>query len=261
MLPESVLSAVKGTVVVSGGTDSTFPDQWDRRYRRTTPREVTDLVSSIEEAECVRWYAENLTSYSSIFSPIPGGVLPSPWRDSVNFVWTRPRREKQDKIAVCANRERSGAQYAGQFVERSRVAALSRGPWAEFVHVPEPSLPLPKYRHLLRKHVFTLCVEGGGIDPSPKAFEALRQGSIPVIKDSPTADAYRHFPTVVVPTWDESEISEEFLRAEHERIRAEWPDWFDVVERMKLSYWVGLMAEARDTREFARPPGMRGVTD
>ena len=124
----------------------------------------------------------------------------------------------------------------------------------------EPSLPLPEYRHLLRKHLFTLCVEGGGIDPSPKAFEALRQGSIPVIKESPTADAYRHFPTVVVQTWDESEISEEFLRAEHEKIRAEWPDWFDVVERMKLSYWVRLMAEARDTREFARPPGMRGVT-
>jgi len=261
VLPESFLSAIQGTVVVSGGTDATFPDQWDRRYRRTTPREVTDRVSSIKKAECVRWYAENLTSYDRIFSPIPGGVLPSPWRDSVNFVWTRPRRDQQAKIAVCANRERSGARYAGQFVERSRVAALSRGPWAEFVHVPEPSLPLPEYRQLLRKHLFTLCVEGGGIDPSPKAFEALRQGSIPIIKESPTADAYRHFPAVVVQTWDESEISEEFLRAEDERIRAEWPDWFDVIERMKLSYWVGLMAKARDTREFARPLGMGGVTD
>ncbi len=35
-----------------------------------------------------RWYAENLTSYDPIFSPIPGGVLPSPWRDSVRFVRT-----------------------------------------------------------------------------------------------------------------------------------------------------------------------------
>ena len=31
---------------------------------------------------------------------------------------------------------------------------------------------------------FVLCVSGGGIDPAPKAFEALAAGSIPIIQHS-----------------------------------------------------------------------------
>jgi hypothetical protein len=100
----------------------------------------------------------------------------------------------------------------------------------------------------LREHPFTLCVEGGGIDPSPKAFEALRQGSIPIIKNSPLADAYRRFPVLVVEDWLEESLSYDFLLTENDRIRGLWPDWFLVTERMKLSYWVELISRCEDTR-------------
>ena len=45
---------------------------------------------------------------------------------------------------------------------------------------------------------FILCTHGGGLDPSPKAFEAMIVGTIPIIQHSTLDDAYRHFPVVFV---------------------------------------------------------------
>jgi hypothetical protein len=49
----------------------------------------------------------------------------------------------------------------------------------------------------LSKYTFTLCVNGGGLDPSPKAFEAIIAGSIPIIKySSGIYSAYKDLPVV-----------------------------------------------------------------
>lgn len=248
VLPDELLEAIGGRAAVSGGHDGTFPEQWDARYEKRTSDEVSSITQAIGESGCRRWYAENLTSRDSIYSPIPGGVLPSPWRGSVSLVRTRPRSSPGSTIALCAHRD-TGSQRAGpQFDERRMVTALSLGTWKDFVKTPRESVSLSSYRKLLREHPFTLCVEGGGIDPSPKAFEALRQGSIPIIKNSPLADAYRRFPVLVVEDWLEESLSYDFLLTENDRIRGLWPDWFLVTERMKLSYWVELISRCEDTR-------------
>ena len=247
-LPHEFLARIGSLPVVSGGADATFPYQWDRRHASRTEDEVERIGNSIRKAGCPRWYAENLTSYDPIFSPLPGGVSPSPWRGSVGFVRTRPRRDSSDKLALCAHREGAGRRSGPQFDERRAVSELARGEWAEFTYLPQASVSLDHFRGLLRKHAFTLCVEGGGIDPSPKAFEALRQGSIPVIKESPTADAYRHFPVLVVPSWDADSLDRSRLVSEEQRIRTEWAEWFDVLERMTFKYWVSLIQSQTDTR-------------
>ena len=59
-------------------------------------------------------------------------------------------------------------------------------------------------------------VDGGGLDPSPKAFEAVLSGSIPIIQHYPGDDAYREFPVVFVDDWDVKTITGERL--------AVWPD-------------------------------------
>lgn len=45
---------------------------------------------------------------------------------------------------------------------------------------------------------FILCTHGGGLDPSPKAFEAILVGTIPIVQHSTLDDAYRHLPVVFV---------------------------------------------------------------
>ena len=55
----------------------------------------------------------------------------------------------------------------------------------------------------LSRYNFTICVHGGGIDPSPRAWEAIMRGSIPIIRESPVAEAYRMLPVVIIPTFDD----------------------------------------------------------
>lgn len=239
-------------VVVSGGHDSTFPYQWDSRYAQTSPAEAEALIQSVRESGISRWYAENLTSYEPLFSPIPGGILPSPWRDSVRFVRSRPKRVPPKKMVFCAHRDKGGQRANPQFDVRRHVTALAEGPWEAFASIPEDYLSIAEFRRELRAHPFTLCVEGGGIDPSPKAFEALIQGSIPIIRESPLADAYRHFPVLVVSDWAAEALTEDVLVAQLAAVNRNWPDWFEVVQRLRLKYWANLVERESDTRRFAR---------
>jgi hypothetical protein len=249
--PDEFFSAINQSVVISGGHDSTFPYQWDTRYE-LFPSEATEaLIKRIEQSSFIRWYAENLTLEHPRFSPIPGGVLPSPWRDSVRVVRTRPKVRRDRKLALCAHRDRGGQRSVAQFDYRRTVTSLSLGAWKDFTHVPDDYMSIRSFREELRNHPFTLCVEGGGIDPSPKAFEALQQGSIPIIRELPISDAYRHFPVVVVKDWSEGSLSQTFLESELERVALDWPDWFEVIQRLDIGYWLNLIRDGKDTRELS----------
>lgn len=236
-------------IVVSGGHDSTFPYQWDSRYPQTSVPEADALIDSVRKSGVSRWYAENLTSYAPVFSPIPGGILPSPWRDSVRFVRSRPQRAPIKKMVFCAHRDKGSQRANPQFDVRRQVTALAEGPWRAFASIPDDYLSISEFRRELRAHPFTLCVEGGGIDPSPKAFEALIQGSIPIIRESPLADAYRHLPVLVVPDWTGEALTEEILTSHLEKMQDAWPRWFDVISRLSLTYWLTLIDDGRDTRD------------
>ena len=48
------------------------------------------------------------------------------------------------------------------------------------------------------QYQFVLCVHGGGVDPSPKAWEAVRVGTVPIVERSALVDAYAQLPIVFV---------------------------------------------------------------
>ena len=57
------------------------------------------------------------------------------------------------------------------------------------------------YIKLITSVPFVLCVHGGGLDPSPKAWEAIMLGTIPIIQHSTLDDAYEQLPVVFVRSW------------------------------------------------------------
>ena len=59
-----------------------------------------------------------------------------------------------------------------------------------------------EYLKLLRSLPFIACPHGGGVDPSPKAWEAILVGTIPIIERSIVVDAYEHLPVVIVDSWE-----------------------------------------------------------
>ena len=97
-----------------------------------------------------------------------------------------------------------------------------------------------EFTRLIEQHAFVLCVEGGGIDPSPKAWLTLLHGAIPIIKRSALDSAYEHLPVVFVEDWSEEALSLTRLK----RWRDELVPLFDqsglrrsVQNRLGLDYW------------------------
>ena len=59
-----------------------------------------------------------------------------------------------------------------------------------------------EYLKQLRSLPFIACPHGGGLDPSPKAWEAILVGTIPIIERSIVVDAYEHLPVVIIDSWE-----------------------------------------------------------
>lgn len=238
-----VLSEIQERTVVIGGFDATFPQQVDKRFAPRSTEEIQDLSEALARFDQV--YVENLVGSGQNLSPIPGGIISHPWRGSVVFSKTRPNQDGSRNLVYCAHKTRRSSE---QWDTRRRVTELARGPWSSFTTVQSGRRTLREFRRELQQHPFTLCVEGGGIDPSPKAFEALLQGSIPIIRDSDLADAYKHFPILVIPEWEAKHLTPEILRQARGDILEGWPDWTDVLERLSLNYWREIIIRGESTR-------------
>lgn len=243
----TALSTIQESTLVLGGFDATFPEQIDKRFPPRGPGEIFDLSQALARFKQV--YVENLVGDGPNLSPIPGGVMSHPWRGSVVFTSTIPRQKAPRNLVFCAHNTRRGSE---QWETRRRVTNLARGPWSSFTTVQSGRSSLRSFRRELQRHPFTLCVEGGGIDPSPKFFEALLKKSIPIIRDSDVADAYRHFPVLVIPEWEARHLSPEVLGRAHEDILGEWPDWTKVLERLSMRYWRELIIRGDSTRQILR---------
>lgn len=199
--------------LVSGSEDITLPHQTDLRWPSFN-RSCRDAIKSILESPYLKsWYAENLDHYADPkMKPIPTGmVFPDPEANrTLEPPVFRPAKEKQLKM-LCGHRVRQGPQWE----IRRIVSELCSKEWAPFTTLLSNELEEPDFVSLMDTHAFTLCVQGGGLDPSPKAWQAMLQGSIPIMRRSPTTDAYRDFPVVIVDDWTPDEINEKKLQNWH----------------------------------------------
>lgn len=82
----------------------------------------------------------------------------------------------------------------------------------------------------VKTHKFVLCPEGNGTD-THRTWETLYVGSIPIEKRNINNSFYTDLPICFVDSW--SEISEDFLNSEYERIKnTKWN-----LEKLNFSYW------------------------
>ena len=225
-----------GWQLIIGGSDFSFPRQLDARYPRRTAKELHEIERIAKHNNIQAVWVENLDESKPEYRPIPTGLVPdkynSPLVRKLNF-GDFPKPESSE-VALCAQRNRPGKQYS----ERRVLERLARGPWSEFTTLVLEPVSLRSFQKLLRNHRFTFCAHGGGFDPSPKAFEALLAGSIPIIKKSATSAAYEELPVVFVDDWTESAISREVLLEEYERIVAQRDYWERVREHLSMERWL-----------------------
>jgi hypothetical protein len=199
-----------GRCVVYVGDDPTFPRQTDRRYPEESLEENEALIARLRARGAHGVFVENLDTSGVGAAPLPTGVLPTMAMGSVRLVATRPGRAgvaPRRLRVLSAARVREGEQWE----PRRQVAALAKGRWSGFCDHLDEEVDARQFRRLLSTYAFILCPQGGGLDPSPKAWEALLAGCIPIVQRTPTSEAYAHLPVHFVDAWVPEVLSEDRL--------------------------------------------------
>lgn len=225
-------------ILVTGSEDLTIPHQIDKRWRAFRSDEKEMIYRILEDERLVHWFAENRDEVLSRMSSLPVGYVFSDRKNEPVAVETRLQVPVKDRPlrALCCHRTRPGPQWE----TRRQVTKLSIERFSELVTVVDREVSEAEFLSLIKEHAFVLCVQGGGIDPSPKAWTAIANGSIPVIASSPLDDAYSQLPVAFVDRWDEHSLSEEKLCEWIQRLAPYYDNSelrLDILERLQLDYW------------------------
>ena len=226
-------------VLVSGSEDCTVPRQCDRRWRAFNDSEQQMISRILDHPLLIHWFAENLEDDSNPrISPLPTGmVYPEGPPKDLPRICPPPLHSRPLRV-LCGHRVRNGPQWD----LRRDVSARARTKWAAFCTLPDRDLPEPEFLALMHSHAFVLCAEGGGLDPSPKAWQAILCGAIPIIRKTGTYRAYAQLPVAFVDSWHADSLTPAALMAWYQPLAP----FYDTpalraqtLTRLGLSYWWG----------------------
>ena len=239
-----VLTLVQNKIVLlTGSNDFTIPNQIDKRFTKLSFAEKKFFYKILNDKRIIHWFAENHDEVFEKMSTLPSGVSP---RTCMNFnpdcIWdftniSTPISRRPLRV-ICADILREGPQWEN----RRKVAKLSQTAWKDFsIYLHNRQLEYDEWLKFVARYPFLLCVQGGGIDPAPKAWEAIVVGTIPIIKHSPLDDAYSQFPVVFIDEWVEEAISHEKLKKWLSKLSPFYKNGSkerkEVLKRLTTDYW------------------------
>jgi hypothetical protein len=230
-------------VLLTGSGDYTLPNQTDKRHRKPKFVEKQFFYKVLNDERIIHWFAENHDETFEKISTLPIGINSKTCGDfSPDDVWdfteiSSPISQRPLRM-ICADILRKGPQWEN----RAKVANLSQTAWKDFsFYLHDRNLKYDEWLRFVAKYPFLLCVHGGGLDPSPKAWEAIAVGTIPIIKHSPLDDAYSQLPVAFVDDWDEGAISREKLKNWLVELgpfyKSGSKEREAVLERLTVNYW------------------------
>lgn len=226
-------------ILVSGSEDVTIPNQIDRRMPAFSQQDRDDVNSILESPFLTAWVAENLDDDSHPkLHPLPLGLIhnDTPFIRELVTIPEAPPVSDRPLTALCGHRVRSGPQWDA----RRTVTELAKSDWSDWCDLLEDDVSEQTFSARIERHSFVICVEGGGLDPSPKAWLTLLHGAIPIIRKSALSKAYAHLPVVFVDDWSSNVITLEKLA----RWKEQYRPFFDqpglrrsTLKRLSLDYW------------------------
>ncbi|KAJ1421189.1 hypothetical protein B484DRAFT_399583 [Ochromonadaceae sp. CCMP2298] len=205
------LSANASFVLLSGGVDLTIPrSALDSRYQPlrgfSKSRDGGAYFQRlVKDPRLIHWYCENHDLQNPKLSTLPTGFAPNEgFRDPMAWApQDYTLLENRNLQFLVSEKEQEGQQWA----ERARVAQLcasmgQRG-WDYCIFNNASAVSHEAFVALLSSVPLMACVHGGGVDPSPMAWEAILLGSIPIVQRLTVGDLYAHLPVAFIDDWDE----------------------------------------------------------
>ena len=179
---ETILPTIKSPfTLVSGSSDATMPNQIDQRWAPLNDQNRGCVDMILKHPQLHHWAAENADDVSHpLMSPLPLGLVYSDAPKIREFmpVPKVPRLADRPLKILCGHRVRDGAQWE----PRKVISKTAKRDWSSFTTVLDEDVAEDEFLNLIQRHSFVLCAEGGGLDPSPKAWQALLHGAIPIIR-------------------------------------------------------------------------------
>jgi hypothetical protein len=241
-------------VLLTGDSDLTLPRQVDLRFQKILDPALWDQL--MQDPRILHMFVENLDDgpHPKV-SGLPLGISPYNYPGKqADFV---VRHVSQSAAASpLGNRPLQAMHVArmrdgkGQWADRKHVQDLCLNQWSRFCESPG-NMNSTALWAATQALPFVICVHGGGLDPSPKAWESLILGTIPIIQHFPGDDAYRHLPVVFVESFTESSITPEALALWRQQLLpwyAESDKRAEVMRRLGVQFWWDKVTAALEGR-------------
>lgn len=225
--------------VIIASEDYTFP-QGTGDTRANFYNSNQELVFNlINHPKIKKIWLENLDTLHPKLSPLPLGILKYHSyhliTDLINYQQITFNNRKNN--VLCCHRIHQCK--TDQFNKRKIISQLCLNHWSKYVTY-YPSLSYPNMLNQMKQSRFVLCVNGGGIDPSPKCWEAILCGAIPIIQHSTLDKAYSQLPVIFINKWSENTLTEDKLNQWFEEKRKYYENEDlrkQVLKRLSLDYW------------------------
>lgn len=240
-LLDTKLRICKDLRIVFAGTDWTFPNSMDKRFKKTTNDEKKMYLSFGNYKNIKHIYIENLDSpINNKYKVLPLGFNPveCPMNFSYFIKFENRCRTRPLKF-TSFNRSRTGV---GEWSLRADVEKLCEmDEWKNF-YVHTGLMEHSQFLKTMSNYTFTIVVNGGGIDPNPKIYEAMLLGVIPIIiKHEPYTDVYKDMPVIILDeTWNKNTFTKEKMFAWYQQCKPYLEDKEKrekVLEFITLEYW------------------------
>jgi len=177
----------------------------------------------------IKWYAQNVCVKHPKLESIPIGLE--------NKIWY-PHLNKGEKILKKSKEEKKykNLLYISHNIktnplERTEPYEIFKNEFWVTINYGVNGINFDDYLHNLHSHKFVLCPEGNGTD-THRTWETLYVGSIPIEKRNLNNIFYIDLPICFVDKW--SDITEEFLNQEYERINSK--KWN--LQKLDFNYWI-----------------------
>lgn len=200
------------------------------------------IINYINHQNINKIFVENLDSILPKCIPIPLGMLKYEpgYNECFNLLSKPINFNNKINNVFCCHRNRT--LESKQWIDRHLVKFYSQTYWKDFVDYYDELSPLD-FIQKLSNSKFCLCVHGGGYDPSPRAWQALCCGTIPIIENSPIIQAYNRFPIIIVDKWTPDCISKDKL----DKWLIELKEFYEdknkreiVVDMLGIDYWMNI---------------------
>ena len=232
-------------IIIISGSDRTFPNSVDKRYPNSKQDELKFYYNFIKHPKIKKIYVENLDCYmaDNVF-PFPLGVNLNEGPINLKY-FIQFQNKNFNRPLKFTNFNRSRTKK-GEWELRGKVEKLCKTKqWNEF-YIHTGLLPQKQFLQTMAKYTFTLIVNGGGIDPNPKIFEAIIVGTLPImIKNEPYTTIYKDMPVIIL---DEEWNKNTFTRDKLEKWYNKYKYMLENIEvrkkilnKLTLDYWWDIM--------------------